>query len=72
METGSPLNILLVEDEVALAEMYRIRLACEGYLVRVAVDGPSGLQQAIESALDLLLSLRTLRPDPAQAGGRLR
>src|SRR5215471_11054032 len=55
METGSPLNILLVEDEVTLAEMYRIRLEREGYLVRVAADGPSGLQQAIESVPDLLL-----------------
>jgi len=55
METGSPLNILLVEDEVTLAEMYRIRLEREGYLVRVAADGPSGLQQAIEAAPDLLL-----------------
>src|SRR5262249_3439306 len=55
METGSPLNILLVEDEVILAEMYRIRLEREGYRVRVVADGPSGLQQAIEAVPDLLL-----------------
>src|SRR5262249_48011619 len=55
METGSPLNILLVEDEVILAEMYRIRLEREGYRVRVAADGPSGLQQAIDAVPDLLL-----------------
>src|SRR5262249_10097256 len=55
METGSPLNILLVEDEVILAEMYRIRLEREGYLVRVAADGHIGLQQALEAVPDLLL-----------------
>jgi len=55
METGSPLNILLVEDEVILAEMYRIRLEREGYRVRVAADGPSGPQQAIDAVPDLLL-----------------
>lgn len=55
METGSQLSILLVEDEVILAEMYRIRLEREGYLVRLAADGPSGLQQAIDAMPDLLL-----------------
>jgi DNA-binding response OmpR family regulator len=55
METGSQLSILLVEDEVVLAEMYRIRLEREGYLVRLAADGPSGLQQAIDAVPDLLL-----------------
>lgn len=55
METGSQLSILLVEDEVILAEMYRIRLEREGYLVRLAADGPSGLQQAIDALPDLLL-----------------
>lgn len=55
METGSQLSILLVEDEVILAEMYRIRLEREGYLVRLAADGPSGLQQAIDAVPDLLL-----------------
>jgi CheY-like chemotaxis protein len=55
MEGGSQLSILLVEDEVALAEMYRIRLERQGYLVRLAADGPSGLQQAIDAVPDLLL-----------------
>ena len=32
-----------------------IRLERGGYLVRVAADGPSGLQQAIEAVPDLLL-----------------
>lgn len=55
MERGSQLRILLVEDEAALAEMYRIGLEREGHLVRLAVDGPSGLEQAIEAVPDLLL-----------------
>src|SRR5215472_3233586 len=32
---GSPLDILVVEDEVTLAEMYRIRLERDGYRVRL-------------------------------------
>lgn len=55
MERGSQLSILLVEDDLALAEMYRIRLEREGYAVRLAVDGPSSLQQAVDAVPDLLL-----------------
>ena len=54
METQR-LSILLVEDEVALAEMYRIGLERAGYLVRLATDGPSGLEAAIKAPPDLLL-----------------
>ena len=54
METQQ-LSILLVEDEVVLAEMYRIGLERAGYLVRLATDGPSGLQEAINAPPDLLL-----------------
>jgi len=54
METQQ-LSILLVEDEVALAEMYRIGLERAGYLVRLATNGPSGLEEAIKAPPDLLL-----------------
>jgi len=67
-------KVLLVEDEEAVAEMYRLRLAGDGYTVIVAVDGEEGLRAAIEedpafifldlqlpklSGMELLSRLRT-------------
>jgi len=52
---SSSLNILLVEDDETLAEMYRLKLVAEGYEVRVASDGPSGLAAALRRPPDLLL-----------------
>src|SRR5262245_19695034 len=49
------LDILLVEDDAALAQMYRIKLIREGHRVEVAGDGPSGLQAALERPPQLLL-----------------
>lgn len=49
------LDVLLVEDDVALAEMYRIKLQREGHRVRITSDGPSSLRAALEAVPDLLL-----------------
>jgi CheY-like chemotaxis protein len=49
------LKVLLVEDDKFLAEMYRLRLVAEGYDVRVANDGLSGLATALQRPPDLLL-----------------
>ena len=38
--------MLLVEDEVPLAEMVRRGLVAEGYAVQVTHDGPAGLAAA--------------------------
>ena len=54
LRTGD-VDVLLVEDDPALAEMYRLGLVAEGYGVRVASDGPSGLQAALGQPPDLLL-----------------
>lgn len=48
-------DVLLVEDDPALAAMYRIKLLAEGYDVRHAADGPSGLAAALARLPDLLL-----------------
>ena len=50
-----PLEILLVEDDDALAQMYRIRLQRDGHRVRLAADGPAGLDAVLQSPPDLLL-----------------
>ncbi|MGH2572810.1 MAG: response regulator [Actinomycetota bacterium] len=48
-------SILVVEDEEAIAEAVRARLASEGYRVRLAFDGPQALQAAAEEAPDLVV-----------------
>lgn len=48
-------RILLIEDNADLADGLRYNLAREGYDVRVAPDGPSGLKQATQWKPDLVL-----------------
>lgn len=48
-------DVLLVEDDRALAHMYQLKLVAEGYRVRIAADGPSGLAAALDQPPDLLL-----------------
>jgi CheY-like chemotaxis protein len=70
-------KVLLIEDDAAAAEMYRLRLAADGYTVVVGRDGEEGLRLAVEEVpnfiyLDLRLPgldgfevLERLRGDPA-------
>lgn len=39
-------TVLLVEDDVAVAQMYRLQLELDGYLVLTATDGETGLSMA--------------------------
>jgi len=48
-------DILVVEDEEAIAEAVRLRLASEGYKVRVAHDGPQALQMVGQDRPDLVV-----------------
>ena len=48
-------NILVVEDEEAIAEAVRARLASEGYQVRVVHDGPQALRAAASERPDLVV-----------------
>ncbi len=48
-------NILLVEDEVKLAQFVKLELTQEGYEVTVAHDGMTGLTSAREQQLDLII-----------------
>jgi len=45
----------VVEDEGAIAEAVRVRLASEGYAVRVAGDGPEALRMAGDERPDLVV-----------------
>jgi two-component system copper resistance phosphate regulon response regulator CusR len=51
---GEGLRILMVEDDDALALMYRVRLEAAGYTVVVATDGEHGLRLAQEGSFDLV------------------
>lgn len=55
-------QILLIEDDDALARMMRIQLEHAGYQVTVCRNGTSGLQAAHNPGLDLIL-LDILLPD---------
>jgi len=55
-------QILLIEDDDALARMMRIQLEHAGYQVTVCQNGMSGLEAARDSNLDLVL-LDVLLPD---------
>jgi heavy metal response regulator len=49
------MKLLIVEDEVKLAEYLRKGLSEEGYVVEVAHNGVDGLHMAMEGAYDLIV-----------------
>jgi CheY-like chemotaxis protein len=49
-----PLHILLVEDDPAVAGMYKLKLELEGYRVTVTRDGEEGLRVAREQHPNLI------------------
>ena len=67
------LNVLLIEDDPAIAEMYRLRLTADGYAVGVAADGVDGLRRARTELPDLIyLDLRLPELDGLQVLEQLR
>jgi len=53
---GRPLHILVVDDEVEIAEILREILAAEGHRVSLAHGGEEALQKLAEAAFDLVLT----------------
>jgi DNA-binding response OmpR family regulator len=52
-------KVLLIEDDVAAAEMYRLRLIADGYSVVIGHDGHEGLRLAVDEGPDFIyLDLR--------------
>lgn len=72
-------DVLLVEDDPAVLEMYRLKLSLDGYRVSVATDGETGLARARELLPDIVFLdirlpgkdglevLQALRDDPDTA-----
>jgi DNA-binding response OmpR family regulator len=66
-------KVLLIEDDVAAAEMYRLRLTADGYSVVMAHDGRQGLRMATEELPDFIyLDLRLPGIDGFEVLERLR
>ena len=66
-------KVLLIEDDVATAEMYRLRLVADGYTVVVGHDGQEGLRMAADEAPDFIyLDLRLPGLDGFEVLERLR
>lgn len=48
-------RILIIEDDKATQDLYRIKLEAEGFEVMVAADGASGLTSATQGKPDLIV-----------------
>ena len=66
-------KVLLIEDDAAAAEMYRLRLVADGYTVVIGADGEEGLRMAMTEAPDFIyLDLRLPGLDGFEVLERLR
>lgn len=74
--TGSDedvIDVLLVEDDPAVLDMYRLKLELDGYRVNTAPDGEEGLKRATESLPDIIfLDIRLPKMDGFEVLRRLR
>ena len=52
------MKILIVEDEIGIANFLKQGLEEEGYEVVVANDGKSGLEKALSQKMDIILKKR--------------
>lgn len=50
-----PEQVLIIDDEIAIAKALSIRLMASGYITLMANNGSSGLQLAIEHQPDVIL-----------------
>ncbi len=55
MEDKRKKRILIIEDDVHIAEGMKLNLSLQGYEVAIAPDGPSGLEAWKETAPDLIV-----------------
>src|SRR5437016_10844924 len=66
-------EVLLVEDDLSVLEMYRLKLELDGYRVSTAADGEEGLRKAGELHPDIIfLDIRLPKMDGFEVLRRLR
>ena len=67
------IDVLLIEDDPAVLEMYRMKLSLDGYHVDVATDGEEGLVKARELRPDIIfLDIRLPKMDGFEVLQELR
>jgi DNA-binding response OmpR family regulator len=72
-QADEDLQVLMIEDDSAVAEMYRLRLSADGYRVMIARTGEEGLSIARNTAPDLVyLDLRLPGMDGFEVLRKLR
>lgn len=49
------MNVLIIEDEKMLSEMYKTKFEMEGFIVKQAFDGKEGLEKARTEKPDIIL-----------------
>ncbi|TMF90265.1 MAG: response regulator [Chloroflexi bacterium] len=47
-------NVLFVEDDPSVAQMYKLKLELDGYQVAVAADGEAAIQMATQNPPDII------------------
>jgi DNA-binding response OmpR family regulator len=68
-----PVDVLLVEDDPAVLEMYRLKLELDGYRVSTATDGEDGLKKAGALSPDIIfLDIRLPKLDGLEVLRKLR
>lgn len=66
-------RILIVEDDASVAQMYRLKLEMDGYIVDLAADGITALEKASRTIPDLIfLDIRLPKLDGLQVLEALR
>jgi DNA-binding response OmpR family regulator len=66
-------NVLLVEDDPSVLEMYRLKLELDGYRVSTALDGEEGLKLAGRLRPDIIfLDIRLPKMDGLEVLRKLR
>lgn len=71
--TEDDVRVLFVEDDPAVAEMYKLKLELDGYAVEVAGDGVQAVQMATGSPPDIIfLDIRLPKMDGLAVLEKLR
>ena len=71
--TDDEVRVLFIEDDPAVAEMYKLKLELDGYTVTVARDGEEGLRMATDTPPDIIfLDTRLPKMDGFAVLERLR
>ena len=72
-QVDEEVRVLFIEDDAAVAEMYRLKLELDGYSVEVASDGVAALEKARSMQPDIIfLDIRLPKLDGLSVLEKLR